>query len=699
MKAFIKENGFPILLSTTVLSGGAYIYCCGVGGVILGFIVFSLVYSSLIFGMFEFFRKKDNKILSAVGTAAFCILSLFAAVLSFDTDGNTLFKWFLEPSDFNQVYPGNITALILCFGCVLGGGIYYFTRIRYRAVYIFLIIICPFALFAKTFTVIPVIYTIILVTLFFIIMIYNNSSITFGTGSGFYGTVGIFMVIVTLAASFFPKLEYAPYREEFDELITDMSIGGAGKADYNSFSDTSATGGSDDETVLYRIYGDNPERIRRQCFNKYDASKNVWGYYGDMNNGRNAWRRFLHFEYTSDFANKAGYKGSDIESTTYECKIESLDSGFHAVYLTDDLTVLRTNGKEVSDSDIYRTELDEYFVGTQVARKLKSYELVWAETEYNEEFSKTLSDEYIEKRRDSWEDNSVLNSYLLALKDAEKHNDYLLSEAVRKSCYRSEESYLKVKALTEEITEGKSSDYEKAAAIEAYFLSPLFVYDDKFTPADSSIENFIFNTRRGSCIKYATAMTLMCREAGLTARYVEGFLVNKRNAELDCYEVMASNAHSYVQVWIDGYGWTDFDPTSNIIDDGYFDETFAFVGITALVIGIAILAVIVIRPLYKEKRFRKALRNSRGRNQAVMLYGKIVSSLEAVSDTELGSLTSEEITKVCADSVGLDISDFTEYYRASVYGGKNTSEVDFYQLYIDFRESVKKTLKERRKRK
>ncbi len=699
MKAFIKENGFPILLSTTVLSGGAYIYCCGVGSAILGFIFFSLVYSFLLFGMLEFFRRKDNKLLAGGGIAAFCIISLIAAGAFFDTDGITLFRWFLEPSDFKQVYPGNITALLLCFGCVLGGGIYYFTRIRYRAVYIFLIMMCPFALFAKTFTVIPVIYTIILVTLFFIIMIYNNSNISFGTGSGFYGTVGIFMVIVTLAASFFPKLEYAPYREEFDELITDMSIGGAGKADYNSFSDTSATGGSDDdETVLYRIYGDNPERIRRQSFNEYDASEGVWGYYGDKNNGHNGWKNYLHFEYTSDFAAKAGYNGSDIKSKTRECRIESLESGFYAVYLTDDLTVLRINSGAASWQDVYRTELDEYFVGKEVARRLKSYELVWAETEYNEAFSKTLSDEYVESRKDGWINNSVLNSYLLALKDAKKHNEYLLSEAVRKDCYRNEEGYLKVKALAEEITEGKTSDYDKAAAIEEYFLSPLFVYDDEFTPSDSSIENFIFNTRRGSCIKYATAMTLMCRELGLTARYVEGFLVNGYDAERGCYEITASDAHSYVQVWIDGYGWTDFDPTSNIVDDGYFDKTFVFVGITALIIGIAILGFIVIKPIYKEERFKSRLRASRGRSQAVMLYGKIVSDLEAVSDKELASFTPEEIAGVSFNSIKLDISEFTEYYRASVYGGK-TDEADYYPLYMDFRTAVKRTLKERRKRK
>ena len=207
MKRFLKENGFPILLLATVLSGCAYIYSCGIGGIILGFIAFSLIYSVLLFAFFDFLKQKNNKLLTAVSYAVFFAVHFIAATFAVESSYGTLFKWFLEPSDFRQVFVGNIISLILVMGSILGNGMYYFTRIRYRAIYIFLIIMCPFALFAKTFTEIPIIYTIILVTVFFVILITNNSSIRFNKGNGFYVTLGIFIAIVTIVSSFFPKMQ------------------------------------------------------------------------------------------------------------------------------------------------------------------------------------------------------------------------------------------------------------------------------------------------------------------------------------------------------------------------------------------------------------------------------------------------------------------------------------------------------------
>ena len=103
----------------------------------------------------------------------------------------------------------------------------------------------------------------------------------------------------------------------------------------------------------------------------------------------------------------------------------------------------------------------------------------------------------------------------------------------------------------------------KATAIEQYFLSDIFVYDDEFAPVDSSPETFLFNYRRGVCSDYATAMVLLCRELGLKSRYVEGFLVQKYNSENEYYYVTAADSHAYVQVWIDGYGWTGSYPCNH----------------------------------------------------------------------------------------------------------------------------------------
>lgn len=692
MKEFLKRNGFPIILLTTVLSGCAYIYSCGIGVIVIGFIAFSLIYSFLLFGFFDFLKKKNNKLLTAGLSGAFVLLHFIGAVSAIGNDYVTYFKWFLEPSDYRQVFIGYITALLLFMGSILGSGIYYFTRIRYRAIYIFLIMMCPFALFAKTFTTIPVIYTIILVTTFFVIIITNNTGFSFAKGSGFYVTLGIFMAVVTIVSSFFPKLQYAPYREDFDELITGISIGAAGKADFSTFSDSSATGGSSDETILYRLYGDNPLRIRRQCFNSYNADEGVWGYYGNANSGNNGWKNYLYFENTASLAEATDYNASEINSEIKKFRIATADKPFHAVYVCDDLINIVPQSSVFTARKIYRTELDEYFSGEKGI--LKSYEISYYETEYDPDFSAYITDSLVA----GYAENDVALSYILAKNDAVKYNDFLLNPVVRKSCYKSEGSYEKIKALTEEIIKDKSSDYEKAKAIEEYFLSSLFVYDDKFTPTDSSIENFILNTRRGSCIKYATAMTLMCREAGLTARYVEGFMVKKFNASTQCYEINASNGHSYVEVWIDGYGWTDFDPTSNNIDDGYIDETFVIVGIIAVGAALVLISVLVLRPVIREARQRGRIRKSRGRTQLILIYRKIVKELEDFTDRELKAFTPEEIARLSLSELKYDISDFTAQYEYAVYGGSDLKDKNYCTVYEGFREAVKATRKERKKR-
>lgn len=693
MKDFIKRNGFPIILLTTVLSGCAYIYSCGIGGIIIGFIAFSLIYSILLFGFFDFLKSKNNKLITAALSAAFVAVHFIVAISAVDSNYVTLFKWFLEPSDFRQVFIGNTAALLLFMGSILGSGMYYFTRIRYRLIYVFLIIMCPFALFAKTFTEIPVIYTIVLVTTFFVIFITNNSGFNFAKGNGFYVTVGIFMAVVTIVSSFFPKLEYAPYREEFDELITGISIGAAGKADFSTFSDSSATSGSDDDTVLYRLYGDNPRRIRRQCFNKYDAGEGVWSYYGNANNGNNGWKRFLYFENTASLAEATGYNASEIESEIKKFRITAADKPFHAVYVCDNLSNIVSHTSSVTARDIYRTELDEYFVGEK--GKLEGYSISYYETEYDSKLSAYITDSLTEK----YSDSDIVSSYILAKNDAVRYNDYLLSPDVRRNCYKSEEGYEKIRALTEEIIKDKGSDYEKAKAIEEFFLGPSFVYDDKFTPADSSIENFILNTRRGSCIKYATAMTLMCREAGLTARYVEGFLVNKYNSELKCYEINASNGHSYVEVWIDGYGWRSFDPTSGNADNGYVDETFAVVGIIALAAAFIIVSVLVLRPVVREANARGRIRKARGRAQLILIYGKILKDMEIYTDRELKALTPEELSELTITELRYDISEYINDYRSAVYGGYDFGEKDYRLVYDNFRGVIKTAAKERKKNK
>lgn len=120
-------------------------------------------------------------------------------------------------------------------------------------------------------------------------------------------------------------------------------------------------------------------------------------------------------------------------------------------------------------------------------------------------------------------------------------------------------------ALAQELTKDCTSYYDKAKAIEDYFQSGEYTYSLEL-PEDKSftgdyMDYFIFTGKTGYCVQYATAMTLLCRAAGVPARYVEGYSVADSKERDGVYEVTEQQGHAFVQVFIPGYGWKIFEPT------------------------------------------------------------------------------------------------------------------------------------------
>lgn len=77
-----------------------------------------------------------------------------------------------------------------------------------------------------------------------------------------------------------------------------------------------------------------------------------------------------------------------------------------------------------------------------------------------------------------------------------------------------------------------------------------------------SVDDFLFNTKKGFCGHYASAFVTMMRGAGVPARVVTGFHGGEWNRIRQYLLVRQSDAHAWAEVWIDGRGWTRFDPTA-----------------------------------------------------------------------------------------------------------------------------------------
>ncbi|MCM1333856.1 MAG: transglutaminase-like domain-containing protein [Bacteroides sp.] len=685
---FFKRNTIPMLLFVSLCSSVVYIYASSDFSVVALFTVVSAVYATLLFALYEKLKALGKTAITTIAVAALMILSVVAGSRFFETDWAQTTEWVLEPQNMRQIYAGNIAALLTIGGFILGSALYYFTSIRYRAVFVFLICMCPFSLFAKTFTEIPVIYIILIATLFFILMILKASGESAFLGTKSYLAFGAFVAAVVSAAAFLPKLESAPYREDFDELITGIRIGGASGMDFNGFSDSSSYSGSDDdETVFFTIYGDNPIHMKRQCFNLYRRETDQWEYYGESDTGYNNFDEYINWE---DPAALSAEVGIETESELKGAWIRSERGKLRALYTTENMTVI-----EVADSsprELYRTPMDEYFISSG-SNDYRYYRIEWSDAPYSEEFSESYTDEAA--RENAENDHGA--GYYKAYTEMKALYAYLLREDTRREAYKSDADHQRVRELAETLTEGLLTDHQKAKAIEAYLLGPEFVYDNSFAPADGSVENFLFRTRRGACADYATAMTLLCREVGLYSRYVEGFLVQKKS-ERGNYYVTAADSHAYVQVWINGYGWTDFDPTSNNIDGGYVDYTFAIFGAVVLLAALSVGLTLLIRPAVRERMFLSRAKKLSGREQILTLYPRLSRFLHLKLGQKKAIYTPRELKERAALVYGVDLAPLADNFERAAYGGKEADALDYPSLYGSAIRAVKAAEKERRKK-
>ncbi len=117
------------------------------------------------------------------------------------------------------------------------------------------------------------------------------------------------------------------------------------------------------------------------------------------------------------------------------------------------------------------------------------------------------------------------------------------------------------------------------------YLSEQCVYDSapgKVPAGKDFVDYFLNESKRGYCTYFATAAVMMFRSAGIPARYVEGYAFSSTNNTVrDSYDdnvffykngtsmsvaynivsVKDSNAHAWVEYYVDGFGWVDYEVT------------------------------------------------------------------------------------------------------------------------------------------
>jgi len=109
---------------------------------------------------------------------------------------------------------------------------------------------------------------------------------------------------------------------------------------------------------------------------------------------------------------------------------------------------------------------------------------------------------------------------------------------------------------------GGGSDMDRSQRIERHLRRDYqYSLESANRPVPDPLANFLFVTKRGYCEYFASAMAVMLRAMGIPARVATGFQSGYYNEVSGLYVVRASDAHAWVEGWIEGRGWVTFDPT------------------------------------------------------------------------------------------------------------------------------------------
>ena len=339
LRRLIQPKRIPLLFSVTIVAGIFYHYAPKLTWL---WIILALVIQALLFRLFDFVKK--HPLIGGIAyvmTGALFLAAAFGLIrLGFDTPllapedprkQLDFLVWFLTPQSvlttgsyengaaevvstslrlLSTEYLGYTLALFLLFTMFIATTAYYFSLVRYRVLMSFVVMIFPFAIYAKESETMPVLSIIILLVCYFAVMIYCRQA--HGEDSevvqkyepnavsrlsmpkkksayakvkpeildgSFFNATGIFMAAATIVVLMLPKPEVEADRAIFDSLL-----------DFSALSDTlmdaisAFTESSDGDNLdlmnysrtLFYTQADEPLNLRLRSLSNYHYDTDSW---------------------------------------------------------------------------------------------------------------------------------------------------------------------------------------------------------------------------------------------------------------------------------------------------------------------------------------------------------------------------------------------------------------------------------------
>jgi transglutaminase-like putative cysteine protease len=241
-------------------------------------------------------------------------------------------------------------------------------------------------------------------------------------------------------------------------------------------------------------------------------------------------------------------------------------------------------------------------------------------------------------------------------------------------------------ALADRLAAGRDSTYDVVLAYEGWMAQNV-QYDVDAPlpkPGEDAVHDFLFDSKRGFCEQIASALAIMLRTQGVPTRVATGYAAGTRDRIAGVYEVRASDAHAWVEVWFPATGWQAFDPTASVPLSGEVAQTSVGEELAAGLkgyaadhgrqLGLAVLGaliafglVVLARELWRRHRRGRwgllqdrfgALAARRGAPGGATNLRR-AESWSAADDSEVAKMVAEQLDRVAFDPTFDD--DDTDY--------------------------------------
>lgn len=122
----------------------------------------------------------------------------------------------------------------------------------------------------------------------------------------------------------------------------------------------------------------------------------------------------------------------------------------------------------------------------------------------------------------------------------------------------------RVSALARSFAGGTPSRKDLAEKILGYYRTQKFTYTKSPGSTSNSLENFLFEGKKGYCEHYAASFATLLRLAGVPARVVTGYQGGEYNTYGGFWKFTQSDAHAWTEYLDEQNRWVRVDPTSAV---------------------------------------------------------------------------------------------------------------------------------------